>query len=295
MLSQTFDDLVTNLRRRRALGHRPPVVLLGAGASLQAGVGTMQQLYDFAKVADFDAFCRYIEPLTTEERYLYLSDFLQTQKPAEVTPGYRALAALSAENYFDLILSTNFDPLLDDALAAARLWRKDYLLLAGGIFRPERIGILLKEPSPRVKVVKLHGDLFHRYMAWTPKEMDEYVSEIRPQLAPALNGRDVLVVGHSLRDERIRELVVGAGGAVWYTHPQEVPDELKGNRLLRAVIGPECKFEELMTGLTQALGVQTSPAAATDSLRRTRGARAATGGRSRTTASGAQTVDDLMA
>jgi hypothetical protein len=54
-------------------------------------------------------------------------------RTAEVSAGYRALAALCAQNYFDFVLTTNMDPLLlDDALAAARLWRRDYLLIVNG-------------------------------------------------------------------------------------------------------------------------------------------------------------------
>jgi hypothetical protein len=60
--------------------------------------------------------------------------------------------------YFDVILTTNFDPLL----VATRLRRRDYLLLVNGIIRPDRIKPLLMDWESRVKIVKLHGDLFHR-------------------------------------------------------------------------------------------------------------------------------------
>jgi hypothetical protein len=55
----------------------------------------------------------------------------------------------------------NFDPLLEDALAATRLRRGDYLLLVNGIIRPDRIKPLLMDWESRVKIVKLHRDLFH--------------------------------------------------------------------------------------------------------------------------------------
>jgi hypothetical protein len=214
MLSKTLNDLVLDIRQHRVVGDHPPVVLLGAGASVESGIGSMTELFDFAKCANFEEFCKYIAPLTLSERYRYLSDFLQTMEPAEVTPGYQALAALCTEAYFDIIVTTNLDPVLDDALAAARLWRRDYLLLVNGVLRPDRLSLLLGTRSPRVKVIKLHGDLFHRFMAWTPDEMDTYLTEIAPQIKPVLQGRDMLIVGHSLRDDRIRELALGTGGAV---------------------------------------------------------------------------------
>lgn len=196
MIRRTFADLVTDLRMRRTVGDKPPVLLLGAGASVDSGIGAMPELYRFFGCADFDAFSRYIDTTTAIERYRYLSEFLQTRKPADVTPGYQALASLCAQNYFDLVLTTNMDPLLDDALAAARLWRRDYLLIVNGVIRPDRLSPLLLGQRPRVKIVKLHGDLFQRFMAWTVAEMETFLTDVQPHLAAAVTGRDLLVVGY---------------------------------------------------------------------------------------------------
>jgi hypothetical protein len=256
MAERTLDDLVRDLADRRRLGEQPPVVLLGAGASAAAGLATMPALYRFTGVAGFDEFVAYLETRNENERYRLLSDFLQTQDPHEVTPGYRALAALCEHAYFDVVLTTNFDPLLDDALATARLRRKDYLLLINGVLRPDRLRWLLSSRSPRVKVVKLHGDLFHRFMAWTPAEMDDYLRDIGPALAPFLATRDFLVVGHSLRDDRIRELVTGAGGAVWFVNLSPAPDALQAGHDLRSVVGPGMGFEQVFTALAERLGAR---------------------------------------
>lgn len=259
---RTLDDLTDYLKRRRILGYRPPVLLLGAGASFEAGIGTMRQLFEFTGVKDFDEFVAYIRGRSADERYIHLSGFLQTQAPAEVTPGYQSLAALLAENYFDLVLSTNFDPLLEDALAHARLWRKDYMLLVNGIVRPDRLDLILKEPSPRVKIIKLHGDLFHRYMAWTPEEMDAFIDDIRPRLKKALLGRDIIIVGYSLGDRAIRDLVLKAGGpdsTIWYLHFQEIAAALHDNPRVRGVVDPSCKFEQLFPRLARALDVEVGP------------------------------------
>jgi len=124
LIQRTFTELVMDLRLRRTVGDKPAVLLLGAGASVDAGIGAMTELFQFFGCADFDAFCKYIDTTNAAERYRYLSEFLQTRTPADVSPGYQALASLCAQNYFDLVRTTNMDPLLDDALAAARLWRR---------------------------------------------------------------------------------------------------------------------------------------------------------------------------
>ena len=281
MHERSFAELVRDLRQRREVADRPPVLLLGAGASVEAGIGAMTDLFGFVGCADFAEFNAYIKDYTTAERYRLLSRFLQSRQAAEVTPGYHALAALCADNYFDVVLTTNLDPLLDDALADANLWRKDYLVLVNGVIRSEWLGILATAPSPRVKVIKLHGDLFYRCMAWTVAEMDGMVGAVRDEILTVLQGRDLLVVGHGLRDKRIRELVLACEGSIWFTHPETVPDFLARKKEVRAVIGPDCTFERLFAGLASALTTETPAVGSTRGLVEAPGA--------------AQTVDDLMA
>ncbi len=220
----------------------------------------MSELFKFSGVANFDEFSLHIEKYTAEERYVRLAEFLQTRVPAEITPGYHALAALLEEDYFDLVLSTNMDPLLEDALADARLWRKDYLLLVNGIIRPEKLKPILKGRSPRLKILKLHGDLFHRTMAWTLAEMEAFDGEIKPYLEKVLDQRDMVIVGYSMNDKPIRELVAGrdADTAIWYLHPTKVPESLQKDERVRAVIGEECKFEQLFTALASQLGARVA-------------------------------------
>ncbi|MEE6138778.1 SIR2 family protein [Mycobacterium sp. 050128] len=266
MVYRTFADLVMDLDKRRGLAEKPPVLLLGAGASLQAGVGAMPELYKFFNCKDFEEFAEYIDTLSESERYRYLAKFLQNESfPDDITAGYQALATLLANKYFDLVLTTNGDPLLDDALSAARLWRRDYIVLVNGLIRPERMELPLREPSPRVKIVKLHGDLFSRLMAWTVDEMDRFLSESWDILEEAVAGRDFLVIGYSLRDEKVLELVKSAGGSVWFLHHEKVPDHLKNIHkeieYFRAVVDSKCRFEEFFPALAEALGeaVPTKP------------------------------------
>ena len=114
--------------------------------------------------------------------------------------------------------------------------------------------------------------------------------EIQQQLKVMLRGHDLLVVGHSLRDERIRELatqVTEAGGAVWYVNPKPVPECLEANKSVRAIIGPDCTFEHVFPLLAEGLG-EAAPAApaAPDAL--------TAAVRAEPAKSGAATIDDLM-
>lgn len=257
-IRQTLNDLIVDLKNRRAalVNDPPPVLLLGAGASIESGIGSMDTLIKHFNCRNKDQFFAKIRTLGAQERYRYLSEFLAVQQPSKVTKGYQALAALCAEKYFDIVLTTNFDPLIDDALTSVKLWRKDYLILINGVIRSDRLDLLMNSSIPRVKVIKLHGDLFHRWMAWTPNEMKVFIRDIIPYLNLVLRNRDILVVGHALNDSpHIRRLVLERGGTIWYTHPTTIPDfQTSGH--VKVIKGPECKFERLFTTLATKLGIK---------------------------------------
>lgn len=263
MSTYTFDDLVQSLEGRRRLGEEPPVLLLGAGASASAGLATMRRLYEAEGIAPdapdaFDEFCVRMRKRDDRERFRWLAAHLQRADAQDVTTGYRALAALCAQHIFDVVLTANLDPLLEDAFSATSLRRRDYLVLVNGVLRTERLPLLMLPGAPRVKVLKLHGDLFHRFMAWTPEEMDVYLRDITPTLAKSLAMRDVLVVGYSLRDPAVRELALGTGGSVWFANPRPPAAEvaaLLAARQVRVITSPECEFETFFSGLASALSV----------------------------------------
>ena len=95
-------------------------------------------------------------------------------------------------------------------------------------------------------------------MAWTPEEMETYLDEITTRVAPSLAMRDFLVVGNSLWDERVRALVVNAGGSVWYVAPEAVPPQVASLKNLRTITGADHTFEHLFPALAKNLGAEES-------------------------------------
>ena len=267
MATYTVADLVQNLEGRRRVGEEPPVLLLGAGASASAGLATMRRLYEAEGIAAdasdaFEQFCARMRKRDDRERFRWLAGHLQQADAQPVTAGYRALAALCASHIFDVVLTANLDPLLEDAFSATLLKRRDYLVLINGVLRADRLPLLLLPGAPRVKVLKLHGDLFHRFMAWTPDEMERYLRDITPVLSKGLAMRDVLVVGYSLRDPAVRELALEMGGTVWYANPHPPAPEIVADlaeRNARVITSPECEFESFFPALAAALNVPTAP------------------------------------
>ena len=85
MEKRSLNDLIADLRQRRIVGELPPVLVLGAGASVESGIGAMPEVYKFFGVSDFDTFAKRIETYTPDERYRNLYQFLHTRDPWTLT------------------------------------------------------------------------------------------------------------------------------------------------------------------------------------------------------------------
>ena len=223
-------SLATFIRHRREADEPPYVLVLGAGASLASGASSTAHIVDtvveehggqdptgLSWDEKLDIFYDVLDSVSAGERYLILSRHL---KGVEPSPGYRHLATVVKAGYFDLILTTNFDLSLENALMDAGLRSQDFMVLINGQDQEEQIVKALKYSTPRIKIVKLHGDLNARIFAFTPQEVFQFTKRIEQTLTDILNA-DIIVVGHSLRDDDLNRCVRANEGALWYVNPAE--------------------------------------------------------------------------
>ncbi len=217
-------DLAKRMRAKRKAGSEPYVLVLGAGASVTSGTGLARTVVERVVGSDdMAAFDEYLSGCSSDERFAILRDLVEGSSPS---PGYRDLAELIRVGYFDLIFSTNFDPLLENALSDSALRRRDYVLLVHGVMEPSFVADHLDNRVPRIKVLKLHGDLFYRKFYYTGDEIDEFPAPIQRALEIYLNHRDVVVVGHSMHDTDINRCLTEQGGSIWYVAPQPPTDDV---------------------------------------------------------------------
>jgi len=211
-------QLANLMRDRKSAGQPPYVLVLGAGATLSSGCRAMSAVVQ-AVVGHYDLkqFFEIMDSLSETERYVRLQQFFQEPYPS---PGYRHLAELAKDGYFDVILSTNFDFLLENAFTEVGLKAEDVEVLVNGRESEDYILKALERRTPRIKLLKLHGDLKARNMAFTPKEIFEFGQKVERVLAKYLNG-DVVIIGHEMRDDDINRCVRKDGGAIWYIHSEE--------------------------------------------------------------------------
>jgi len=226
---KTLADL---MRQRKTAGEPPYVLFLGAGASIASGAPTTSEIVDdivrtlgdrspetMSAGEKVDAFHTILDGLSDAERYTVLRRYLSRAAPSA---GYQHLAALVKAGYFDTLFTTNFDTFLEDSLADAGLRaRRDFVVVIVGRDSEQLIqaavGRLGRE-GPQIKIIKLHGDLSSRVFALTSSEVLEFSEQTRSFLKDYLS-RDVVIVGHTMRDEDINRCVSKRGGTLWYVNP----------------------------------------------------------------------------
>jgi hypothetical protein len=208
------------MRSRRESGESPYILVLGSGTSVTLGSKSLKRVVKAIAGSDdpeqetMDRFHKALDGLSLLERYVILKKhFAETG----VSAGYRRLAELVKEGFFDIIFTTNLDPFLEDSLAHSKSEATDFVrLICGEQGNAETMDILESE-QPRVKIVKLHGDVHSRSFAFTPSEISLFGSDGERVLRHYL-GRDLIIVGHGPRDYDINRAIEREGGSVWYVN-----------------------------------------------------------------------------
>lgn len=165
----------------------------------------------------------------------------------QVVMGYRGIARLCQAGYIDVIFTTNVDTMLEDALISIGLTPRHWSVFVNGKDDLEKIRQGLAHDVPRVKIIKLHGDLFTRVLAFTDDEVDEFTRKVQPLLEEYL-AKPVLIVGHTLRDQAIDRCLATRGETLYYVKPTRPPQGTVAYTALRARQGVVISGEEAQFG-----------------------------------------------
>lgn len=155
------------------------------------------------------------------DRRRYIDETIRRGSPSY---GHRVLAALVANRQIPCIFETNFDPLMEDAVAVA----DDLLppservhLTTAAIDSAGRAELCLRESSWPL-LAKLHGDYREEALKNSAAELKEQDAAMRRVLVECLGRFGLVVVGYSGRDDSVMAalgdaLAPGAypGGIFW--------------------------------------------------------------------------------
>jgi hypothetical protein len=135
-------------------------------------------------------FQSYLGSLGPAQRYKVLEPHYRA---VPVPTFYHDLANLVAAGWVTHVLTTNVDSLFEQALDRAGLrFGADYEVIVVGAPYAERRG-----PEPRLRLVKLHGDLGLTQLPAGPDEIERVLSEQRSVFRGQLLD-ELIVVGHQL-------------------------------------------------------------------------------------------------
>ena len=229
---ETLENLAEKVRARKHDPTRPTdsvgaplAVLLGAGASLSAGIPLADDIVKeaFRKYPRVLGRCQREYPAVMSkldpcDRDALLRPFVQS---ATINPAHLYLSRLVKEHYVDRILTTNFDPLAVQGLVLGNIRPIVYdvpnlrEVSAGTIFPPA--------------VIHLHGQFGSYFTLHTPKETDEFVHRAREILKDTLETRALIVVGYGGTNDPVFDILSEHGlfhhGLYWVSHTTNPPPD----------------------------------------------------------------------
>lgn len=219
--------------------------LLGAGASASAGIPTAwdmiwefkQQLYVSQKrvslksVADLsnpairdqlqsyidsagrypaaespDEYAALFEAAWPDERdrRTYIDGKLSGAKPSY---GHIALATLMKAGLLRMVWTTNFDPLVADAVA--KVFDGTGVLTTAALDAPDLATQAISRQRWPIEI-KLHGDFRSRRLKNTAEELRQQDARLRRELVDAARAYGLIAAGYSGRDESVMEALMEA-------------------------------------------------------------------------------------
>ena len=232
MRPERIDELAHSIFRRRPEGEErfvrgPYILFLGEGCATAAGVPNREELARIAlksfgetssgepKEAILNRFYAHLDRLTPEQTARMLHR-LYANLP--VPAFYRDLATAIRQQLFPLIMTTNIDTLLEQALRDAGMRAADFQITSLSSTTPMDA---FSDAEDVVNIIKLHGDLGRGDAAIVPGAIDSAIQMSRRFVKAELRG-DLIMVGHRLGDDPIdRWLAHSPDRELWWVNEED--------------------------------------------------------------------------
>lgn len=199
------------------------VLLLGAGASVTSGVKSASTMISEWRSQHFRVFApaglseaEHLEKQTwyqkpneyailfetlyelPQQRREYIEKCIEGSSPSW---GYIYLASLIASEYFNVVLTTNFDDLISEACAKFRSIPKPIVCAHDSSIESVRL------MASRPKIVKLHGDCLFDSLRNTTKETAYLQTNMQQKLAEFAGEYGLIVLGYAGNDNSVMDIL----------------------------------------------------------------------------------------
>ena len=195
-------------------------LLLGSGASFTSGVRTAQDMIDEWRKLLFDrsngqrAYKDWLEGQNwfgDEDEYSMLFEIIYDQpaqrrvyieecvKSSHPSWGYVYLTNLLSKRYFDVVFTTNFDDLMNEACYLYSDGLRPIVAAHDSAIQGVRI------TSGRPKIIKLHGDFLYDNIKNTLAELETLEANTKRKLNQFAQEYGLVVIGYSGRDRSVMD------------------------------------------------------------------------------------------
>jgi len=163
---------------------------------------------------------------------------------------------LAGAGYFHLVLTLNVDDTLDDAVRPLPADQGVLLIYDGG--NAAQIAAALSRATPRLKVVKLRGDINAQALPLTDTGQFEFPTDLERSVSDWLRG-DTVLVGDIPYDTDVQRCIKRSNGALWCVSPAEPARDSFIRRAKRSrpsgeiITGAEAGFNAFFTALAETL------------------------------------------
>jgi mannose-6-phosphate isomerase-like protein (cupin superfamily)/NAD-dependent SIR2 family protein deacetylase len=238
-----------------------PCILLGAGCSVMSGCPSTKTLIeDLIKNDNLDldpneATLRNVEKKLGKSVFnANIKKYFSVSLPST---GFQFLAELIKKGYFELILTTNFDSCLEKTLAKTLDYDEFRVYIRGDV-SDVKINELIDFPTPRTKIIKLHGDYLSENVCVALDDIWELEDPLKRTLSDKIKKRGIIIIGCSMHDSSmLRILTKDFKQDYWYVDVGQ-PDDITKSHLEHTLIKEEqritCGFDEFFTLLMKGLG-----------------------------------------
>ena len=195
-------------------------LLLGSGASSTSGVRTAQDMIDdwrmllLNRSKSHDTYQKWLADqywFEHEDEYSMLFEAIYDQpsqrrvyieecvKNAHPTWGYVYLTNLLANRFFDVVFTTNFDDLMNEACYLYSDGLRPIVAAHDSAIQGIRI------TSGRPKIIKLHGDFLYDNIKNTLAELETLETNTKRKLNQFAQEYGLVVIGYSGRDRSVMD------------------------------------------------------------------------------------------
>ena len=217
----------------------------------------------YHEVPDYSELIDGLAKTQAERQQLLRSYFEASQQEREEsvkqpTAAHRAIASLVASGFIKVIITTNFDRLIEKAL-------EDAGVAPAVLSSPDQVrGMLPLVHTPHC-VIKVHGDYLDTRIRNTPSELDEYPDEFNQLLDRVFDEFGLIVCGWSADwDIALRELLYRATSrrftTYWAVHGEasETAQRLMSHRRAQVIDIDDANnfFEGIQQKLSQSTGIR---------------------------------------